>query len=116
MKTIQKPLSDDHQSAMFFDGVVATGTKDGINFTLKTFQDGEVGFNDKLYIGSEIRALGETGAINDTDIDEEDTVDIYVDKFFAITVEGVEVDTEEQDNIYNDYEEALEAFKDFLNE
>ena len=116
MKIIQNPISDEHKSAMFFDGIVATGERDGKKYTLKTFQDGKVGFNDKLYIGSEIRTLGETGAINDTDIDEEDTVDIYVDKFFVITEEGVVLDKEEDFDVYNEFDEAVIVFRNFLDE
>jgi len=116
MKILQNPISGKHKSAMFFDGVVATGKRDGKKYTLKTFQDGEVGFDAKMYIGAQIRALGETGAINDFDIDLEDRIDIFVDKFLAITEEGVEVDTVKQDNIYNEFDEAVEAFKNFLGE
>lgn len=123
MKILQNPISEEHKSAMFFDGVVATGEKDGKKYTLKTFQDGELVFWDDLYIGAEIRELAETRVgkskhylINDVDVDEEETVDIHVDKFLAITEEGVEVDTEKQDNIYNDFDEAVEAFKNFLGE
>jgi hypothetical protein len=79
MKILQEPISDNHLSAMFFDGVVAV---DGEN-ALVTYQDGELGYKEDLYIGGAIRELGETGAINDNDIDEEETVDIYDDKFFA---------------------------------
>jgi len=113
MKTVQTPISDNHQSAMFFDGVVATGTKDGVNYTLKTYQDGEISYKDKLYVGSEIRDLGATGAINDDDIEAEDSVDVYVDRFFVITAEGAEVNDENE--VENDYEEAIEAFENFLN-
>jgi hypothetical protein len=107
MKILQNPISDNHLSAMFFDGVVA---EDG-DYSLVTYQDGELGYKDKLYIGAEIRELGETGAINDNDVDEEFTVDIYVDKFFAIKYN----DTILEEYIYNDYDEAIEEFENFLN-
>lgn len=116
MKIIQNPISDEHKSAMFFDGVVATGERDGKKYTLKTFQDGEVGYDNKVYIGSEIRFLGETRLINDTDIELEDSIDIYVDKFFVITEEGVVLDKEEDFDVYNEFNEAVEAFKNFLGE
>ncbi len=115
MKTIQNPISDNHHSAMFFHGVVATGEKDGKNYTLKTFQDGELEFDGDLYIGDTIRELGKTGKINDDDVEEEITVGILVDKFFAITEEGVEVDVDENDHIYNYYNDAMKAFENFLN-
>ena len=107
MKILQEPISDNHLSAMFFDGVVAV---DGEN-ALVTYQDGELGYKEDLYIGGAIRELGETGAINDNDIDEEETVDIYVDKFFAISYKGTVL----EDTVYNDYEEAIEEFENFLN-
>ena len=116
MKILQNPISDEHKSAMFFDGVVATGKRDGKKYTLKTFQDGEVGFDAKMYIGAQIRALGETGAINDFDIDLEDRIDIFVDKFFVITEEDVILDEEEDFDVYNELDEAVEAFKNFLGE
>jgi hypothetical protein len=120
MEIIQAPISTNHMSAMFFEGVVATGEKDGKNYTLKTYQTGELGYNDQMYLGAEIRELGVSGAINDVDIDEEQTVDIYVDKFLVITEEGVELTltTEllpDENMIFNDFEEAWIGFNNFIN-
>jgi len=115
MKIVQQPISGNHESAMFFDGVVATGEKDGKKYTLKTWQTGELNYNGKDYSEGQIRQLGQMGILDDTDIDEEETVDIYVDRFLAITEEGQEVDDEIQENVFNDFEEAIEAFENFLN-
>lgn len=108
MKIIQNPISENHKSAMFFHGVVAT---EG-NHSLVTYQDGELLFMDNEHIGAEIRELGQKGLIDDNDIENEDTVDIHVDKFFAITTDGANVG--EDDAVYCDYDEAIEAFEEFL--
>lgn len=88
---------------MFFDGLVAEC--DGN--TLTTYNDGELVYKDKLYVGSEIIELGETGAVNDGDIEGEITVTILVDKFFVIN--------NDEDKIYVDYDEAIQEFETFLN-
>lgn len=106
MKIIQKPVSVNHKSAMFFDGVIAI---DG-NHSLVTYQDGELVYNDKLYVGAEIRELGETGAVNDGDVEAEVTVDIHVDKFFAINYNGTIL----EDYVYCDFDEAIKEFEIFL--
>jgi hypothetical protein len=105
MKILQNPISDSHLSAMFFDGVVATKG----DYSLVTYQDGELVYDDKLYIGKEI--IGLSDVINDVDIEDEVTVDIHVDKFFAIKYNDVIL----EEYIYNDFDEAIEEFKNFLN-
>jgi hypothetical protein len=107
MKILQTPVTAKHKSSMFFDGVVAV---DGNN-SLVTYQDGEMVFNDKPYIGAEIRELGKKGLINDDDINDETIVDIFVDKFFVISYNGEIL----EDMLYTDYDEALEEFQNFLN-
>ena len=104
MKILQTPISANHTSAMFFDGVVAT---EGNN-SLVTMQDGELVYNDKLYIGKEI--IGLSDVINDVDIDDEVTVDIHVDKFFAINYNGAVL----EDYVYGNYDEAMLEFTNFL--
>lgn len=111
MKILQTPISANHKSAMFFDGVIATGGRVH-KCSLITFQDGELVYDDKLYIGKEI--IGLSDKINDQDIDDEVTVDIHVDKFFAIVIDGQKV--EDEDDVYNDFDEAIEAFKEFITE
>lgn len=96
---------------MFFDGVIATGGRVH-KCSLITYQDGELVYNDKLYVGKEIQSL--VGIINDQDIDDEVVVDIHVDKFFAIVIEGQKV--EEEDDVYNDYDEAIKEFENFITE
>jgi hypothetical protein len=104
MKILQTPISPNHTSPMFFDGVIAT---EG-NSSLVTFQDGELVYNDKLYIGREIIKL--SYFINDVDIDEEVSVDIHVDKFFAIKHNDVVL----EDYVYNNYDVAISEFTNFL--
>jgi len=103
MKYIQKPISENHKSAMFFDGVVA---ELGDGCTLETEQSGELGFNGKDYIGEEIRnlAMSNPDVINDDAIDSEVEVNIFVDKFFVIKKNGVRVD---EDEYFNDMDEFI---------
>jgi hypothetical protein len=121
MKTIQQPISNVHKSSMFFDGVVATGEKDGKKYELRTQQIGEITIfpeQDELSpihaIGEEIRKLGDDGVINDNNIEEGDTVDICVDNFLVIAEEGDANYVEDEERIFNYYDEAIEAFKKFL--
>jgi len=120
MKIIQKPISNVHMSSMFFDGVVATGTKDEKEYELRTQQIGEITLfpeQDELSpivaVGEEIRKLGDDGIISDLNIEEEEGLDINVDNFFVIAEVGEE-DVEDEERIFNFYDEALEAFKKFL--
>lgn len=106
MKVLQQRISENHESAMFYDGVIATNGK----YKLETFQSGEIVFNNKYYIGKEITKLIED--INDSDIDK-DVVDIRVDKFIVITKNNEPVD--EDNLIYDNYSEALESFIKYFN-
>ena len=109
MKIIQTPITANHKSAMFFDGVIATSGKVH-KCELVTYQDGELVYNDKLYVGKEILAL--IGILNDESIEDEVVVDIHVDKFFAIKFN----DEILEEYIFNEYDEAVEAFKEFVEE
>ena len=111
MKIIQKPQSANHKSAMFFDGVIATAKSKNLDgdYSLVTYQDGELVYNDKLYVGKEILAL--IGIINDESIDDEVVVDIHVDKFFSINYNGTVL----EDLIFCDYDEAIAGFQEFIN-
>jgi hypothetical protein len=111
MKIIQLPITANHKSAMFFDGVIATAKSKNLDgdYSLVTYQDGELVYNDKLYVGKEILAL--IGIINDTDIEDEVTVDIHVDKFFSINYNGTVL----EDLIFCDYDEAIAGFQEFIN-
>ena len=111
MNILQKPISDKHKSAMFFEGVIAEHQAEPNNLKLVTFQTGEIVFMGKINVGEEIIELGQKGLINDDDIEQaiynQGTVDILVDKFFSVSING-EVD---EDLIYTDYDEAIEEFK-----
>ena len=111
MKILQKQVSEFRQSPFFYHGVIAESK----GFKLETYQDGELVYDEGLsmnsYVGADTPKLAETDCY-DTDIENEDIVDIYVDKFFAITKDGALVD--EDDLIFNKYNEALEGFKEFL--
>ena len=43
MKVLQNEVSKNHQSAMFYDGVIATSGQ----YKLETFQSGELVYDDK---------------------------------------------------------------------
>ena len=107
MNILQKPISDKHKSAMFFEGVIAEHQ----DKKLVTFQTGEIVFVGKKNVGEEIIELGQKGLINDDDIEQaiynQGTVDILVDKFFTISINDVVDD----DYIFMDYDEAIEEFK-----
>jgi len=104
MKILQTPITANHKSAMFFDGVIAT---EG-NHSLITMQDGELVYNGKVYVGKEIQSL--IGILNDDDIDDEVTIDILVDKFFTISYNGNVL----EDLVFCDYDEAMLEFGNFL--
>ena len=105
MEIIQKPISPEHKSAMFFDGVIAR--KDGLE--VRTYQTGEILFMGMLLVGLEIVKLGQTGIIDDEVIEEERTVDIHVDKFFVIAEQDGNV--LDEDYIFDNYDDAIEVLK-----
>lgn len=105
MKILQMPITPNHKSAMFFDGVIAT---DG-DYSLVTFQDGELIYDDKFYAGRDILNL--IGIINDESIEDEVVVDVHVDKFIAIKYNDVIL----EEYLYCDYDEAIQGFEEFLN-
>jgi hypothetical protein len=107
MKIVQKSVSETQKSPFFYHGVIAEGK----GFKLETYQDGEISYDGDNYCGEETTELCKTD-LTDADIDDELIVDIYVDKFFAITKDGEVMD---DDNLYfTDYDEAIEGFKEFL--
>lgn len=106
MKILQTPIDDKHKSAMFFDGVIAENG----NKKLVTQQTGEIYFQGNIRVGQEIIELGKQGLIDDVDIEEalynNSEVDILVDKFFVVSTN----DIVNEDDVYLDYDYALEAF------
>ena len=109
MKTLQQPVSETQKNAMFYDGLIATSDK---GYNLETHQSGEVGYNEHLFTGSATPKLA-THDVHDSDLEAEVIVEIYVDKFFAITFDGGLVD--EGKLIFDDYDEAVQAFQTFIN-
>lgn len=108
MKILQPLVSEIQKSAFFYHGVIAEGQ----GFKLETFQDGEIIFEDKAYVGAETPKLIDTEMVYDSDLELEVTVDIWVDKFFTITKDGEPVDLD--DLIFDYYDEALNAFEEYL--
>jgi len=111
MKILQNQVSEVRKSPFFYHGVIAEGK----GFKLETYQDGELVYDDgltmKTYVGAETPKLAKTDCY-DADIDAEVIVDIYVDKFFIITKDGVPFDDESM--IFTEYDEAILGFKNFL--
>ena len=105
MKILKTPITANHKSAMFFDGIIAIGN----DSVLTTYQTGEIVYNGKTYVGKEIQSL--IGILNDTDIEDEITIEILVDKFFTIEYKGVVL----EDIVFDNYDEAIKGFETFLN-
>ena len=104
MKILQRPISDKHKSALFFDGVIATHK----NISLVTFQIGEIVYKGKPYEGKEIRELATSNPeVNDELIDAEVLVDVYVEKYMGVAKDGIIGDDEP---LSNNYDEAIDVF------
>ena len=108
MQIIQKPISADHKSAMFFNGLLATNR----GLELRTFNDGEIAYEGQHVIGDKIIEMGKANLINDNDIEDErnSPVSILVDKFIAITNPNVDDDgIFDEELIFDNYDDAIEA-------
>jgi len=112
MNILQKPISINHNSAMFFDGVI----EEGESYKLATFQDGKIVFIDNEYIGKEIIELGQKGLIDDQDIENKFSIDIVVDKFICIYYSKVnDKNIVVDETLYFDnYDDAIQEFEKFL--
>jgi len=122
MEIIQAPISTNHMSSMFFNGVVAYGkANNGKTYVLRTEQQGQIVFEGQEYLEGQIRELGKSFAIDDNDIDAEDEVTILVDNFLTIAEveEGnleniLDMDLQDESRIFNDFEEGWIGFNNFL--
>lgn len=106
----QSPISEEHKSAMFFNGVIGRHEE----YLLDTFQDGEIMIDGVKYVGNEIIELAKKGSIDDNDFNDDgdsDLFDILVDKFFCVTFNGEAVDSDHL--IWDNYDEAVKGFKEF---
>lgn len=114
MEILQKPISEKHLNAMFFNGVIAEIKKDDKHYTLQTYQTGEILYRGKYITNIEIIDLGRQGIIDDNDINHacdnnSEVFEILVDKFFAIYCNGNLINKD--DSIGDgDYYESLEWF------
>lgn len=122
MEIIQSPVSENHKSAMFFNGVVAYGkAKNGKTYVLTTETVGEILYEDKAYSGSELRELALQFGIDDDEIDAEENVGILVDAWLVIAeVNGMDfedvlhVEDQDEDRIFDNYDDGIEEFENFL--
>ena len=88
---------------MFYNGVIATKGEN----VLCTYQNGEVSFEDKNFVGVDTPKLAQED-VHDSDLDAEVIVEIYVDKYFTIIKAGQEVPDEVSNNrIFFNYDEAM---------
>ena len=114
---IQNLISDEHQDAMFYSGLIAVGRKNGKHFCLFT-TDAEIGYDGNKYIGACINELASFYVICDEDIENE--VDVLVDGFIYIAEFNPEtlkiqiLDEVSEDVIFNTYAEAIDGFKEFI--
>lgn len=123
MEVIQAPISTNHMDAMFFDGVVATGTaRNGKQYVLMTASIPQIIFNEKEYHAGLIRQLGIDGFINDADIEDEIDVTVLVDGWLTIsevTEQGYEdvlhSENPDESRIFSNFEAGLMNFDNFLN-
>ena len=116
---IQNLKSDEHQDAMFYSGVVATAqNKVNDKIVCLMTRDAEIVYNGETLVGQQIANLGAMYVICDVDIDNE--VDVWVDGFFYIaefnaqTLEFQNMEEVSDDLIFNTYDEAIEAFEEFI--
>lgn len=111
MKIIQEPVSDNHKSAMFFHGLVAING----DYAIKTWQDGEIELDNILYVGEDIR-LHLCDDITDEDIENENGINIYVDKFFVLakrTKYGALRTVDNDVFVYDNFDEAIKVLKGY---
>jgi hypothetical protein len=116
---LQNLISDEHQDAMFYSGIIAV-TQNKINgkYLCLTTRNAEIIYNNKKYVGQEINNLAAFYVICDVDIEKE--VDVLVDGFFYIAefnTETLTIQTMEEvirefdsNSIFNTYDEAIHAF------
>ena len=116
MKILQPQVSEIHTSAFFYDGVIAEGK----GYKLATYQDGEIMYDGgdtmKIYIGAETPKLATETDICDSDIENEDIMEIYVDKFICIYNGEVNDDNliDDETLYFDNYDDAVKGFEDFL--
>lgn len=109
MKILQNRVSEIHTSPFFYHGVIAEHG----DFKLETYQDGEIMYDcEKTYVGAETPKLATETDICDSDIENEDIIDIYVDKFFCITFDGKLLDVE--DLYFDNYDDAIKEFEKLI--
>jgi hypothetical protein len=118
IKIFQNLKSNEHEDAMFYSGIIAVATNkvNGKLFCLYAKQ-AEIVYYNIEYIGEQISDLAAFNVICDTDIDDVETwVDgfIYIAEFNPNTLQIQSMDEVDENLIFNEYSEAIEAFEDFI--
>ena len=122
MEIIQAPVSENHKSAMFFNGVVAYGkAENGKTYVLTTEGESEILYDGESWLSGQLRELATKFNIDDEMIEEEQEVDILVDGWLVIAeVNGrnfediLYAEDQDEDRIFDNYDDAIEGFELFL--
>jgi len=122
MEILKAKISDKHDNATFYTGVIAYGkAKNGKAYVLRSENEGEIEYDGEWLVGEQIEAKARTLELCDKDLDEESDVSILVDGWMVISeARGTDLesilyaDDIEEDRIFGYYDEAIEGFKKFL--
>ena len=125
MEILKPIISDSHDNASFYTGVIAYGkANSGKTFVLRAENEGEINFKGEYLSGEEIEAKAKAMVFNDDDFDEDNDdseVSILVDCWLVISeAKGTELESVlyeeeyDEDRVFGYYEEALESFEEYL--
>jgi len=125
MEILKTKISDNHDNASFYTGVIAYGkANSGKTFVLRSENSAEIRFEDEELMGEEIEAKAKAMVFTDDDFDEDNrdsNVSILVDGWLVISeAKGTDLESilyeedQDEDRIFGYYDEALEAFEEFL--
>jgi len=122
MEILQARLSENHESSMFYNGVIAYGkAENGKTYVLTTEGQAEISMQHGNCLSPEIIEMGKTMYLQDEDLDEELILSILVDNWFVIAeARGTDIEDilyaedQDEDRIFETYTDAVEGFKEFL--
>ena len=120
METLLSKISEKHNSSLFYEGVIAYGTRksDGKVYVLTTEQIAEIEIEGDNYSGAQISNLGLNFQLTDKDINDKD---VLVDNWIVISaVNGTDIQDilydqdQYEDRIFDNYDDAMKGFIYFL--
>jgi helix-turn-helix protein len=114
MEALKHKISDNHDNAVFYSGVVAYGlASNGKTYVLRNESIPEMEIDGISYAGEELESKAKRLEVDDYDEDS-----ILVDGWLVISeVNGMnfeDVLEHDEDRVYDSYDDAIEAFKLFL--